>query len=165
MHRGGVQPVSISSPGLVSPPESYGGVLHTWGPTPELPQPLAEDTAGTGRSHLTLQVKQQHSVWRERFINCEAKGGARNRYPQEEVTLKISKERCGNGSSSLPPVIQHSKMFLTPDTILTPGVQIALHGLSGEKSILTTYWKWKVGCVARGVVIHRVRRDSEEHQV
>lgn len=65
MHGGGIGPVSISSPRLVSSPESYGGVIHTCRPAPEMPQPRPEDTAGTGQtlgpSHISKIVLHTHA--------------------------------------------------------------------------------------------------------
>lgn len=56
MHWGGVRPVSISSPGLVSAPESYGAVLRPRCPVPDLPEPHPEDTTSTGNWEFMLQV-------------------------------------------------------------------------------------------------------------
>lgn len=74
MHRGGVKPVSISPPGLVSTLESHGEVLHTCCPAPDLPQPHPEDSASTGSCNFMLEWSPRSGLTENNSLQSKGRG-------------------------------------------------------------------------------------------
>lgn len=151
MHWGGAGSVSISSPGLVSPHEPYGAVLHPWCPAPELPQPCPKDTASSGSWDFTQLIQQGgistlYHRWKDSDTIYHWRYPSKKKHHSPLKWCKsISTPKCNAKKNLAERKLLATKGLLSAhwsqcEVVFDTRhprhacIQIAPHGLSGEKN-------------------------------